>query len=133
MTARAGGGGGGTGGSEDRLLNCTVVVDVRGFAAFQRAQSSFVFDQAGKQVWPDAALIKGVSSQLVQEGNLQTYITSEGQIGDFKNVTRVKAQGVQATKFAPTSNYITDAVLSAAAAAQFRSAGQACRVVYLKN
>ncbi|WP_415814689.1 hypothetical protein, partial [Deinococcus marmoris] len=133
VTARAGGGGGGTGGSEDRLLNCSVVVDVRGLGNFQRAQSSFVFGPGNQQLWPDATLIQGVSSQLVQEGNLQTYITSEGQIGEFKNVTRVKAQAVQATRFAPTSNYITDAVLSAAAAAQFRSAGQACRVVYLKD
>ncbi len=115
------------------MLNCTVVVDVRGFPTFQRAQSSFVFEQGGGQLWPDAALIQGVSSQLVQEGSLQTYITSEGQIGDFKNVTRVKAQAVQATKFAPKSNYITDAVLPAAAAAQFRSAGKACRVVYFKD
>lgn len=132
-TARASGGGTAAG-HEDRPLTCTVVVDVRGLdRRFERAQSSFVFDENGKQLWPDAVLVQGVSSQLVNEGNLHTYITSESQIGQFQNVTRVKAARVQATKFAPSSSYITDAVLGASAAAQFRSAGKACRVVYLKD
>ena len=64
---------------------------------------------------------------------MQTYITSEGQISQFKNVTRVKAAKVQATKFAPSSSYITDAVLDGAGTASFRSAGSGCRVAFLKN
>lgn len=106
---------------------------MRGLGNFQRDMSSFVFDAAGTQLWPDAALIGGVSSQLVQEGNLHTYITSEGAIGGFKNVTRVKASKIRPTKFAPNSSVFTDTELDAAAAAQFRAAGKACRVVYLKD
>lgn len=109
-----------------------MVVDVRGLGNFQRDMSSFIFDAAGNQLWPDAELVKGVNSQLVQEGNLQTYITSEGEIGQFKNVTRVKASKIRPTKFAPNSSVYTDAELDASAAAQFRSAGKACRVAYLK-
>jgi hypothetical protein len=111
-----------------------VAIDVRGLdKRFDRAQSPFVFDSAGNQLWPDAELIKGVSSKLVNEGSLQSYATSEAQLGGFSNLTRVKATKVQATRFAPSSNYITDAVLDSAAAARFRSAGSACRVVFLKD
>lgn len=95
--------------------------------------TSHVYDEGGAQLWPDAVLIKGVSSQLVNEGALHTYITSESEIGQFKNVTRVKATRVQQPRIAPNSTVYTDAVLRSAAAAQFRSAGSACRVVYLKN
>uniref|UniRef100_UPI001CA53A97 hypothetical protein n=1 Tax=Deinococcus planocerae TaxID=1737569 RepID=UPI001CA53A97 len=132
--ARAGGGGGGAApGNEDRFLNCTVVVDVRGLGPFQRDMTSFVYDESGTQLWPDAALVRGVSSQLVQEGSLQTYVTSEAEVAAFKNVTRVKAARVQPPRIAPNSQVFTDAVLGSAAAAQFRSAGAACRVVYLKS
>lgn len=95
--------------------------------------TSFLYDERGQQLWPDAALVKGVSSQLVQEGNLHTYITAEGQISSFPNVTRVKALRIQQPRIAPNSRVYTDAVLGADAAAQFRSAGKACRAVYLKN
>ena len=116
------------------LLLCTVIVDVRGLDKnFQRAQSSFVFDDHGKQLWPDAALIRGVSSQLVNEGDLQDYLTSESQIARFKNITRVKAFKVQATKFAPDSSYIVDAVLGPNATKEFKAAGQSCRVAFLKD
>ena len=102
-------------------------------ARFARAQSPFVFDSAGNQLWPDAELIKGVSSQMVNEGSLQSYVTSEAQLSGFPNLTRVKAVRVQGTKFAPNSGYITDAVLDSAAASRFRSAGTACRAVFLKD
>ncbi|MFC5850173.1 hypothetical protein, partial [Deinococcus petrolearius] len=128
-----GGGGGAAGGNEDRPLNCTVVVDVRGLGNFQRDMTSFVYAEGGAQLWPDAALVQGVSSQLVQEGNLHTYITAEGQASGFSNVTRVKASKIRPSKFAPNSAVYTDVELSAAAAEQFRSAGKACRVVYLKS
>ena len=121
-------------GNETRPGLCTVAIDVRGLdPRFSRAQSPFVFDAAGNQLWPDAELIKGVSSQMVNEGSLQSYVTSEAQLSAFSNLTRVKAQKVQATKFSPNSNYITDAVLDSAAAARFRAAGTACKVVYLKD
>lgn len=108
-----------------------MVIDVRGLGNFQRDMTTFVFDNAGNQLWPDAALVQGVSSQLVQEG-LHTYITSESQIADFTNVTRVKAESLRSTKFAPQSGVLTDTQLGAAASEQFRQAGKACRVVYLK-
>ncbi|EYB66822.1 hypothetical protein DEIPH_ctg066orf0001 [Deinococcus phoenicis] len=110
-----------------------MVVDVRGLGAFQRDMTSFVYDEGGTQLWPDASLIKGVSSQLVQEGSLHTYITSESQIGQFQNVTRVKAVRVEEPRIARGSGVFTNAVLGSGAAAQFRSAGAACRVVYLKD
>ena len=111
-----------------------MAIDVRGLdKRFDRAQSPFVFDSAGNQLWPDAELIKGVSSQMVNEGSLQSYVTSEAQLSAFSNLTRVKAVRVQATKFAPASKYITDAVLDSAAASRFRSAGTACRAVFLKD
>lgn len=132
MTARGGGGAGAGTGTEDRPLTCTVVIDVRGLGNFQRGESSYVM-QGDAQVWPDPELVKGVSSQLVNEGNLHTYITAEGQIDGFKNVTRLKAQRLLPNKTAPTSNVLTDVELSPAAVAQFRSAGKACRVVYLKD
>jgi len=100
---------------------------------FSRAETSFVFDEAGRQLWPDAELVKGVSSRLVNEGSLQSYATSEADLSGLPNLTRVRASAVRATKFAPNSTLITDAVLGSAAAAQFRSAGSACRVVYLKD
>ncbi|WP_235204213.1 hypothetical protein, partial [Deinococcus sp. RL] len=131
--ARAGGGGGAGAGTETRPLACTVVIDVRGLGRFDRDMTSYVYDEAGTQLWPDAALVRGVSSQLVNEGNLHTYATSEGQLSAFPNVTRVRAARVQAPRIAPNAAIRTDAVLSAAAAAQFRSAGAACRVVYLKD
>ncbi|CAM3305057.1 hypothetical protein DEDE109153_10485 [Deinococcus deserti] len=109
-----------------------MVVDVRGLGNFQRAQSSFVMS-GGAQVWPDPELIKGVSSDLVMEGNLHTYVTSEAGLAPFKNVTRVKASRVLPSKFAPNSDYLADVELSAAAAREFRSAGEACRVVYFKD
>jgi hypothetical protein len=130
--ARAGGRAGAAGGTETRPLNCTVVLDVRAFPKFQRDMTSFVYDAGGTQLWPDAALVRGVSSQLVQEGNLHTYVTSERALGSFANITRLTASRVQPNRLAPRSPVLTDAVLDAAAAAQFRSAGQACRVVYLK-
>lgn len=111
-----------------------MAVDVRGLdRRFERAQSSFVFDEAGNQLWPDAVLVKGVSSQQVNEGSLQSYVTNDAALSAFPNLTRVKASKVQATKFAPASNYITDAVLGGAAASSFRAAGTACRVVYVKD
>ncbi|MCD0157859.1 hypothetical protein, partial [Deinococcus sp. 6GRE01] len=113
--------------------NCTVAVDVRGLGNFQRDMTSVVYAEGGAQLWPDAALIKGVSSSLVQEGNLHTYVTSEAELSAFKNVTRVKASRIQPNRFAPNSKVFTDVTLPAEAAAQFRSAGQACRVVYLKS
>ena len=106
---------------------------MRGLGNFQRDMTSFIFDSAGNQLWPDAELVKGVNSKLVVEGNLQSYVTSEGEIGAFKNVTRVKASKIRPTKFAPNSDVMTDAQLDAAGSAQFRSAGKACRVVYLKD
>ncbi|WP_104991361.1 hypothetical protein [Deinococcus sp. NW-56] len=108
-------------------------MDVRGLGRFDRDMTSRVYDAAGTQLWPDAALVRGVSSQLVNEGNLHTYATSEGQLGAFQNITRVKATRVQAPRIAPNSPVRTDVVLSAAAAEQFRKAGAACRVVYLKD
>ncbi|MFN4253105.1 hypothetical protein, partial [Deinococcus sp.] len=124
---------GGGAASETRPLNCTVAVDVRGLGNFQRDMTSVVYAEGGAQLWPDAALIKGVSSSLVQEGNLHTYVTSEAELSAFKNVTRVKASRIQPNRFAPNSKVFTDVTLPAEAAAQFRSAGQACRVVYLKS
>lgn len=110
-----------------------MVIDVRGLGNFQRGESSFVFDAAGRQLWPDAQTIQGVSSDLVLEGNLHTYITSEGEIARFQNVTRVKAERLRPTKFAPQSSLLTDVALSDSAAGAFRAAGKACRVVYLKG
>lgn len=95
--------------------------------------TSNVYEAGGAKLWPDAALVQGVSSQLVNEGNMHTYITSEGQIAQFKNVTRVKASKIRPNILAPNSSVFTDSELDAAAASQFRSAGKACRVVYLKN
>ncbi|OOV13990.1 hypothetical protein BXU09_04145 [Deinococcus sp. LM3] len=106
---------------------------MRGLGNFQRDMTSVVYAEGGTQLWPDAALIKGVSSSLVQEGNLHTYVTSEAELSAFKNVTRVKASRIQPNRFAPNSKVFTDVTLPASAAAQFRSAGQACRVVYLKS
>jgi len=111
---------------------CTIVIDVRGLNKhFERAQTSFVFDARGQQLWPDEALIKGVTSQIMTEGNLHTYIDKEQVIRQFANVTRLKALRVQATKFAPSSQYITDAVLGPDAAQKFKAAGKACRLIYL--
>ncbi|PNY81424.1 hypothetical protein CVO96_08535 [Deinococcus koreensis] len=110
-----------------------MVIDVRGLGNFQRDMTSLVYDQGGAQLWPDAALVKGVSNDLVQAGNLHTYITGEGQISSFKNVTRLKASRIQPNRLAPNSGVLTDVTLSAAATSQFRSAGKACRVVYLKD
>ncbi len=118
-----------------------MAVDVRGLSAtvggkaypLERAQSSFLFDENGTQLWPDAVLVRGVSSKLVNEGNLQSYLTGEAGLSGLPNLTRLKASRVQATKFNPASNYITDAVLDASAAARFRAAGSACKVVYLKD
>ena len=129
--ARGGGAAAGAG-SETRPLACTVAIDVRGLGAFQRDMTSIVY-AGGQQLWPDAALIKGVSSELVQAGNLHTYVTAESQLAAFPNVTRVKAERIQPNRFAPNSQVYTDVTLSGAAAAQFRSAGSACRVVYLKD
>lgn len=106
---------------------------MRGLGNFQRDMTSNLYDTGGAKLWPDAALVQGVSSQLVNEGNMHTYITSEGGIGQFKNVTRVKASRIRPNALAPGSSVFTDAELDAAAAAQFRSAGKACRVVYLKD
>ena len=118
-----------------------MAVDVRGLRAtvggkayaLERAQSSFVFDDSGRQLWPDAVLVKNVNSKLVNEGNLQSYLTTDAGLSAFPKVTRVKASRVQATKFSPASNYITDVALDASAAAAFRAAGTACKVVYIKD
>ena len=114
-------------------MTCTVVVDVRGLGKFDTAMTSFIRDRAGNQVWPDAELVRGVATQLVQEGNLHTYVRSEGDLSPFKNVTRVRASRILPTKFAPNSDYMADVELSADAAQTFRSAGRACRVVYLRD
>ena len=132
-TAARGGGTSQGAGTETRPLTCTVVVDVRGLGRLESAMTSFVMDSAGNQVWPDAELVRGVSTQLVQEGNLQHYVRSEADLAPYKNVTRVKASRLRPTKFAPNSNYLTDVELSADAAQAFRSAGKACRVVYLRD
>ena len=105
---------------------------MRGLGNFQRDMSSFVYDEAGAQLWPDAARVQGVSSQLVQEG-LHFYVTSEAELAKFGNITRVRASRIQANRLAPNSGVLTDAVLSAAAATQFRGAGPACQVVYFKS
>ena len=109
-------------------------MDVRGLdRRFERDLSTVVYGPAGTQLWPDAELVKGVSSSLVNNGNLQSYVTSEAQLSGLPNPTRVKASRVQASRFSPNSPYLTDAVLDSAAAARFRSAGSACRLVYLKD
>lgn len=108
-----------------------MVIDVRGLGNFERDMTSYVYDDAGRQLWPDAALVKGVSSQLVNEGNLHTYITAETQISSFEHVTRVRAARIQPNRMAPRSGINTDVTLDAAASQQFRAAGAACRVVYL--
>ncbi len=131
VAGRAAGTGGTGAGSENRALLCNVVVDVRGLGNFERDMTSYIYNEQGQQLWPDAALIRGVSSQLVNEGNLHTYITSEADISNFNNVTRVRATRIQPNHMSPNSKFYTDATLDAAASAQFRSAGQACRVVYL--
>ena len=131
--ARASGGAAPGAGTETRPLTCTVVVDVRGLGRLESAMTSFVMDSAGNQIWPDAELVRGVSTQLVQEGNLQHYVRSEADLAQYKNVTRIKASRLRSTKFAPNSNYLTDVELSADAAQTFRSAGKACRVVYLRD
>lgn len=133
MNARQGAHGSDTAGTETRPLSCTVVIDVRGLSGFQRDMSSFVYDEGGTQLWPDPLLVKGVDSGLVQRGEMHTYITSEAEVGKFKNVTRVKASRVQANRLAPNSGVLTDSTLDPAAAAAFRSAGKACQVVYLKD
>ena len=120
-------------GTETRLLACTVVVDVRGLGKLESAMTSYVLDAAGNQLWPDAELVKGVSTQLVQEGNLHVYTRSEADLANYKNVTRVKASGLLKPKGSPLANYLSDVQLSAEAAETFRSAGKACRVVYLRD
>ncbi len=109
------------------------MIDVRGLGSFQRDMTSAVYDDQGRKVWPDAALIAGVSNDLVQEGNLHTYITSESQIAAFPEVTRIRAARIRPNALAPQSNVYTDVALNIAGTALFRSAGQACRVVYLKD
>lgn len=105
---------------------------MRGFPSFQRDMTSFVYDQAGNQLWPDALLIQGVDRGLVLRGELHNYVTSEAELSKYKNVTRIQAAGVAPPKTAPNSNVMTNAVLSASGAAQFVAAGKACKVVYLK-
>ena len=131
--ARGGGGAGQGAGNETRPLTCTVVVDVRGLGKLESAMTSFVMDSAGNQVWPDAELIKGVATQLVQEGNLQEYTRSEAGLAQLKNVTRVKASRLLRPKQSPGAPYFADVELSADAAQTFRSAGKACKVVYLRD
>ncbi|MDO4264649.1 MAG: hypothetical protein Q4C67_10680, partial [Deinococcus sp.] len=94
---------------------------------------SYVLDAAGNQLWPDAELVRGVSTQLVQEGNLHTYTRNEADLANYKNVTRVKASQLLKPKQSPLANYLSDVQLSADAAQAFRSAGKACRVVYLRD
>ncbi|WP_136389394.1 hypothetical protein [Deinococcus sp. KSM4-11] len=106
---------------------------MRGLGNFQRDMTSAVYDDQGRKLWPDAALVKGVSNDLVQEGNLHTYITSESQIAAFPEVTRIKAARIRPNALALESNVYTDVSLSVLATALFKSAGQACRVVYLKD
>ena len=121
-------------GNETRGSLCTVAIDVRGLdRRFERDLTTFVYDPGGNQLWPDSELVQGVSSRLVNEGNLQSYVTSEAQLAGLPNLTRVKALKVQPSKFSPNSPYFTDAVLDSVAAARFRSAGMACRLVYLKD
>ncbi|WP_309572568.1 hypothetical protein, partial [Deinococcus sp.] len=131
--ARAGGGGAGAAASAGKPLSCTVLIDVRGLGNFQRDMTSAIYDDQGRKIWPDAALIRGVSNDLVQEGNLHTYITSESQIASFPDVTRIRASRIQPNALASQSSVYTDVSLSVLATALFKSAGQACRVVYLKD
>lgn len=106
------------------------MIDVRGLRPpLERDMTTFVFGPGNVQLWPDAELVRGVSSQLVQEG-LHTYVRSEGELARFPNPTQVAASRTRPSKFAPDSNVYTDVELSAEAAAAFRSAGRACRVVY---
>lgn len=120
--------------NESRGSLCTVAIDVRGLdRRFVRDLTTFVYGPGGTQLWPDAQLVEGVSSRLVNEGNLQSYVTSEAQLTGLPNLTRVRATKVQPSKFSPNSPYFTDAVLDSAAAARFRAAGTACRLVYLKD
>lgn len=114
-----------------RLLTCTVVVDVRSLGKMTRDMTSFVYDAQGRQLWPDTAFVRGVSSALVQEGNIHTYITSEAQLRAFPNVTRVRALRLQAPRIAPNARVFTDAVLGPTSTHAFQAAGQGCRVVYL--
>lgn len=116
---------------KSRPQGCTVVVDVRGLGRMDRDMTSIVFDTEGQRLWPDAGLVRGTANQLVLAGNLHTYVTSEAQLAGFQNVTRVKAFRLQAPRIAPNSSIRTDAVLGPNAAREFRSAGSACRVVYL--
>ena len=110
---------------------CTVAVDVRGLKGdFQAAMTSYVFDESGAQLWPDAALVQGVDSELVNEGNLQAYVRNEADLARYPNVTKVKAAKVLPPKGTQTK-YDADAVLSSAEAIKFKAAGKACRVVYV--
>ncbi|PYE56523.1 hypothetical protein [Deinococcus yavapaiensis] len=107
-------------------------MDVRGLGSFERAQTSFVLDDRGNQVWPDAELVKNVSSGLWDEGRIsQQYVRDESALKAFDNVTVVKALRVQKPKFAPGASYNADAVVSSDVARQIREAGKACRLVYL--
>ncbi|SEI87070.1 hypothetical protein SAMN04488058_10296 [Deinococcus reticulitermitis] len=131
--ARAGGGSAAAAGTENRPLNCTVVVDVRGLGRLERGMTSFVMDAGGAQLWPDATLVQGVDTGLVQEGNLHSYARSEGELAGLKNVTRVKASALLKPKQSPGANYLLDVQLSADAAQAFRNAGKACKVVYFQD
>lgn len=120
-------------GNETKLLTCTVAVDVRGLGTLESAMTSFVMDTAGTQLWPDAELVKGVATELVQEGNMHVYTRSEADLAKYPNVTRVKATALLKPKQSPEANYFADVQLSTDAAQAFRSAGRACRVVYLRD
>jgi hypothetical protein len=120
-----------------------VIVDVRGLGNFQRDMSNSIFaeGQPGTPLWPDPEKVRGVSSALVNElGLSESYTTDaaiQARLRDLgvpaADVTRVKASRVQASRFAPQSGVLVDATLNAAAARAFLAAGDACRVIFLKN
>ncbi|MFC6591448.1 hypothetical protein ACFP81_05090 [Deinococcus lacus] len=105
---------------------------MRAFADFTRDMSVFVFSSSGEQLWPDPELIQGVPSELITSGEAHSYVTTEAELGQFPGVTRVQAARLRPNKLAPASGLMTDVELSESAAAQFRAAGSACRVVFLK-
>ena len=82
--------------------------------------------QRGKPALARRGAGQGRQLAARQRGQSANLHHQRGQIGtDFKNVTRVKAAKVQATKFAPNNSYITDAVLDARARRRSARRGRA--------
>ena len=97
--------------------------------------SPAIFDESGKQLWPNEQAVQGVDTNLVNETGIAQFFSRSDQVPEqrYSRIIRVSATTTRPPANAPNSSFHELAVVGATAAAQIRGVGLNCQVIFLTS